>query len=108
MRRRLFEFSEPPRRSTTSALVGQSKRLRAEARSQGGWVVTSLQIFSDGVDHMTIWLVDAQGTASMLACSPGAADRSWIEKGVAVTADAVYVPAENLSASTWEIDRIAR
>jgi len=70
--------------------------------------VTSLQIFSDGVDHMTIWLVDAQGTASMLACSPGAADRSWIEKGVAVTADAVYVPAENLSASTWEIDRIAR
>ncbi len=75
---------------------------------EGGWVMTSLQIFSDGVDHMTIWLVDPQGQATRLACSPGAADSSWIEKGVAVAPDAIYVPAENLTAGTWEIDRVAR
>ncbi len=74
----------------------------------GGWVAASLQIFSDGIDRMTIWLVDAQAHAKLLACSPGPASESWVEKGVAVTSDAVYVPVENLSAGTWQIDRIAR
>jgi hypothetical protein len=74
----------------------------------GDWVMTSLEIYSDGIDHMTLWLVDAQGKATRLGCSPSAASNSWIEKGVAVAPDAVYAPAENLSADTWEIDRIAR
>jgi hypothetical protein len=76
--------------------------------AEGGWVVASLQIFSDGIDRMTIWMVDNQANTKLLGCSPGASNDSWIDKGVAVTPDAIYVPAENLSASTWEIDRIAR
>jgi hypothetical protein len=75
---------------------------------EGGWVVVSLQVFDDGLSHTTITLLDAQGNATRLACSPGEGSNSWIEKGVAVTPDAVYVPAENLSADTWQIDRIAR
>ena len=70
--------------------------------------MTSLQLLSDGIDHMTLSLVDAQGNTTRLGCSPGAARYAWIEKGVAIAPDAVYVPAENLSAATWEIDRIAR
>jgi hypothetical protein len=57
---------------------------------------------------MTLSLVDAQGNTTLLGCSPGSASDAWIEKGIPLAPDAVYVPAENLSAATWEIDRIAR
>ncbi len=82
--------------------------IRIWPNPEGGWIVASFQFFADGLDHMTIWSIDAQGTATRLGCSPGYGGDSWIEKGVAIAPDAVYVAAENLSASTWQIDRIAR
>lgn len=75
---------------------------------EGGWLVLGFQKFADGLSHTTITLIDTQGSATRLACSPGDGSQSWIEKGVAVAPDAIYVAATNLSASTWEIDRIAR
>ena len=97
-----------PAKPFFASVPGNGLVQRIWPTGDGDWVMTSLEIYSDGIDHMTLWLVDAQGKATRLGCSPSAASNSWIEKGVAVAPDAVYVPAENLSADTWEIDRIAR
>ena len=75
---------------------------------EGGWVVSAWQEFDDGRPHTTLTLIDAQGTATRLGCSPGESQSALIRNPVAVAPDAVYAVAMNLDASTWEIDRIAR
>jgi hypothetical protein len=74
----------------------------------GGWVAYGLQTFDDLVAHAVIWMVDAQGTATRLGCSPGDGMASWVRVPGAVAPDAIYVITLNLLAATWEIDRIAR
>lgn len=75
---------------------------------EGGWIVVASQPFDDGRFHTTLTLLDEQGTATRLGCSPAEALRSWITVAVAVAPDAVYAAVQDLVTTTWEIDRIAR
>ncbi len=74
----------------------------------GGWIVIGNQIFDDQVDHMTVRSLNAQGASTLLGCSPGSLNESFVEQPPAVAPDAVYLVSMNLSAKTTEIDRIAR
>jgi len=74
----------------------------------GGWVMVGSQMFDDHLFHTTIWLLDAEKTATRIGCSAGYTNEAWIETPVAVAPDGVYAVSKNLSAPTWEIDRIAR
>jgi hypothetical protein len=75
---------------------------------EGGWVVVATQAFDDGLFHTTLTLLDEQGTATRLGCSPADSERAWITVPVAIAPDAVYAATRDLMASTWAIDRIAR
>jgi hypothetical protein len=75
---------------------------------QGGWVMVGAQLFDDQRFHATVWLLDPQRNARLLACSPGSSDEFWITSPVAMAPDAIFAVAQNLATSTWEIDRIAR
>jgi hypothetical protein len=75
---------------------------------EGGWVVVATQAFDDGLFHTTLTLLDEQGTAIRLGCSPTDTERAWITVPVAIAPDAVYAATKDLTASTWAIDRIAR
>ncbi len=57
---------------------------------------------------MTVRALDAAGASTLLGCSPGSIDNSFVELPLAMEPDAVYVVAMNLSTTTTEIDRIAR
>lgn len=75
---------------------------------EGGWVVVATQAFDDGLFHTTLTLLDEQGTAVRLGCSPADTERAWITVPVAIAPDAVYAATQDPIASTWAIDRIAR
>jgi hypothetical protein len=75
---------------------------------EGGWVILAMQAFDDGLFHTTLTLLDEQGTATRLGCSPGDTERAWITVAVAIAPDAVYAATHDLTTSTWAIDRIAR
>jgi hypothetical protein len=53
-------------------------------------------------------MLDAQGIAKRVGCSPGERYASWIPVPVAVAPDAVYAITKNQLARTGEIDGIAR
>jgi hypothetical protein len=74
----------------------------------GGWIAVGIDTFGDGHQHTVMWTVDGQGTATRLGCSPGDQQTAWIALGVAIAPDAIYAITQNLQATTWEIDRIAR
>ena len=82
--------------------------MQVRADGEGGWILVGSQVFDDQVDHMTVRALNAQGVSSLLACSPGDLDSSFVEQPIAVAPDAVYVVAMNLAAKTTEIDRIPR
>jgi hypothetical protein len=75
---------------------------------EGGWVVVATQAFDDGLFHTTLTLLDEQGIAIRLGCSPADAERASITVPVAIAPDAVYAATQDPMASTWAIDRIAR
>ena len=75
---------------------------------EGGWVVVATQAFDDGLFHTTLTLLDEQGTAVRLGCSPADTERALITVPVAIAPDAVYAATRDPIASTWTIDRIAR
>ena len=75
---------------------------------EGGWVVVATQAFDDGRFHTTLTLLDAQGTAVRLGCSPAETLRVLIDVPVAIAPDAVYAATRDPFAETWTIHRIAR
>lgn len=75
---------------------------------EGGWVVVATQAFDDGLFHTTLTLLDEQGTAVRLGCSPADTERALIDVPVAIAPDAVYTATRDPIASTWAIHRIAR
>ena len=75
---------------------------------EGGWVVVATQPFDDGLFHATLTLLDGEGSAIRLGCSPADAERALISVPVAIGPDAVYAATRDPIASTREIDRIAR
>jgi hypothetical protein len=75
---------------------------------EGGWVVVATQAFDDGLFHTTLTLLDEQGTAIRLGCSPADTERVLITASVAIAPDAVYAAIRDPIDSTWTIDRIAR
>ena len=91
-----------------SALPYAAGVMQVRADGEGGWILVGSQVFDDQVDHMTVRALNAQGVSSLLACSPGDLDSSFVEQPIAVAPDAVYVVAMNLSAKMTEIDRIPR
>ncbi len=66
------------------------------ADGAGGWILVGDQIFDDQIDHMTVRALDAAGASTLLGCSPGSIDNSFVELPFAVAPDAVYVVAMNL------------
>jgi hypothetical protein len=78
------------------------------ADGTGGWILVGNQIFDDQIDHMTVRSLDAAGASTLLGCSPGSLNTSFVSQPFAVAPDAVYVAAMNLSTNTSEIDRVAR
>jgi len=75
---------------------------------KGGWVVVATQAFDDGLFHTTLTLLDEQGTAVRLGCSPADTERALITVPVAIAPDAVYAATRDPIASTWAVHRIAR
>jgi len=58
----------------------------------GGWVVSATQLFSDQMYHGSIWLLDAQGEARLVACDPDGGSNSAIaDSQPAISDDAIYV-----------------
>jgi hypothetical protein len=97
-----------PARVLWSAQPFASGVIKAAADGAGGWILVGTQIFDDQIDRMTVRSLDAQGTSTLLGCSPGSSSDSFVTQPFAVAPDAVYVVAGNLSTKTTEIDRIAR
>lgn len=75
---------------------------------EGGWVVVATQAFDDGLFHTTLTLLDEQGTAVRLGCSPADTERVLITVPVAIAPDAVYAATRDPIGATWAIVRVAR
>jgi hypothetical protein len=75
---------------------------------EGGWVIVAMQRFDDDLFHTTLTLLDEQGTAVRLGCSPANSIHSVIDVPVAIAPNAVYAATRDLIGSTSVIVRIAR
>jgi hypothetical protein len=97
-----------PARAVWYPMPFTSSALIVTPDPQGGWIVAGTQAFDDDLDHIVVTALDARGSATHLACSPGDSNSSWFNWPVALAPDAIYAATMNISAGTWEIDRIAR
>jgi hypothetical protein len=85
---------------------------RAWPDGNGGWVVAALETFSDGAEHESVWLVDANQQGTRAACDPvGGPGTGYLGTDPAIAPDAFYLPAVDLRAEprpTWTIIRVPR
>lgn len=75
----------------------------------GGWIVNATQLFSDQLYHGSIWLLNVQGEARLVACDPvGGDDAAIVGSQPAITDDAIYVAALAGSSLMYTIVRVPR
>jgi hypothetical protein len=80
---------------------------------QGGWVMEGETRFDDQNSHTTVWLADATGKVTLVACAAAGGlspQILQIRQPPAVTPDFVYLAAESFGGAniTWQLLRIPR
>lgn len=81
------------------------------ADGEGGWLVSAIEVFDDGVIHRSVFLIDAGGRATRAACDPSTTAEDYATVRPAFAADAAYLVYEELSDVhhvTWRIVKIPR
>jgi hypothetical protein len=81
------------------------------ADGDGGWLVSAIEKFDDGIFHRSVFLIDAQGHARRAACNSDPASVSYATARPAFAPDAAYVIYEELADvehATWRIVKVSR
>jgi hypothetical protein len=81
------------------------------ADGDGGWLVSALEIFDDGLAHRSIFLLDATEKATRVACNPSTIADDLVSVRPVFTPDSAYFIDEDfadLSHATWRLMQVPR